>query len=410
MTPDQPRGHMRPRGQMAPDQPRPSMKAASGQPVWDRLFPMWDGYFAVVALAVGIAVAADGSRPLPGRLTAVGAIVLAAALYAGRGRRYVRRDVTGRGPLLFVAAETALFAVAEVGSDNTGFLLFALTPMIFLTVTMRLAVPIVVVANLIPVAAALVRDGVSVFLLTHLGPIAIISTVFALFIGFWIDRVVEQSKERGALIAELEASRAEVVRLSHEAGAAAERARLAGEIHDTLAQGFTSIITLLQAADPELADERLALAVRTARVNLAESRTLIAALSPSALASGSLPDAVRRQVSRLIEESGLTATCRVTGDPRELPVAVEVVLLRAAQEALANARRHSRAQDVGVLLAYSETTVRLVVRDDGHGFDPATATGFGLRGMRARAEQVDGRLTVRSTPGSGSTIELEVPA
>ena len=404
MTTDEPLRHL------TPDRSRQPTGAASGRPVWDRLFPMWDVCFAVVALAVGIAVAADGSRPLPGRLTAVGAIVLAAALYAGRGRRYVRRDLTGRGPLLFVAAEIALFAIAEVGSDNTGFLLFALTPMIFLTVTMRLAVPIVVAANLIPVAAALVRDGVSVFLLTHLGPIAIISTVFALFIGFWIDRVVEQSKERGALIAELEASRAEVARLSHSAGAAAERARLAGEIHDTLAQGFTSIITLLQAADPELADERLALAVRTARENLAESRTLIAALSPSALASGSLPDAVRRQVSRLIEETGLTATCRVTGDPRELPVAVEVVLLRAAQEALANARRHSRARDVGVLLAYGETTVRLVVRDDGHGFDPATATGFGLRGMRARAEQVDGRLTVRSARGSGSTIELEVPA
>jgi signal transduction histidine kinase len=395
---------------MTSDQPRPPLDAPSGRPVWDRLFPMWDACFGVVSLAVGIAVAADGSRPLPGRLTSVGAIAFAAALYAARGRRYVRRDVAGRGPLLFVIAETALFAVAEVGSDNTGFLLFALNPMIFLSLTLRLAVPIVVVANLIPVAAALVRDGVSVFLLTHLGPIAIISTVFALFIGFWIDRVVEQSKERGALIAELEASRAEVVRLSHEAGAAAERARLAGEIHDTLAQGFTSIITLLQAADPELADERLALAVRTARENLAESRTLIAALSPSALASGSLPDAVRRQVSRLIEESGLTATCRVTGHPRELPVAVEVVVLRAAQEALANARRHSCARDVGVLLAYGEKTVRLVVRDDGDGFDPATAAGFGLRGMRARAEQVDGSLTVHSARGSGSTIELEVPA
>jgi signal transduction histidine kinase len=402
---------------MTPDVPQDP----GGQPVWDRLFPMWDAYFAVVALAVGIAVAADHTLPTPRRLIAVGAIALAVALYAGPGGRYVRRGPTGRGPFLFIAAETVQFAVAELGSDNTGFLLFALTPMIFLSVSMRLAVPIVVVANLIPIGAAVLRDGASVFLLTHLGPIALISIVFALFIGFWIDRVVEQSKERGALIAELEASRAEVARLSHEAGAAAERARLAGEIHDTLAQGFTSIITLLQAADPELADERLALAVRTARENLAESRTLIAALSPSALASGSLPDAVRRQVSRLIEESGLTATCRVTGEPRELPVAVEVVVLRAAQEALTNARRHACAQDVGVLLAYGETTVRLVVRDDGHGFDPATATGFGLRGMRARAEQVDGILTVHSVRrsdgvnrsddarGSGSTIELEVP-
>ena len=124
--------------------------------------------------------------------------------------------------------------------------------------------------------------------------------------------MVEQSSERAHLIAELEASRAEVARLSHEAGVAAERARLAGEIHDTLAQGFTSIITLVQAAESEaLRDERLALAVRTARENLAESRALVAALAPSALGSGSLHDAVRRQAARFTEETGVPAPVRI---------------------------------------------------------------------------------------------------
>jgi signal transduction histidine kinase len=87
-----------------------------------------------------------------------------------------------------------------------------------------------------------------------------------------------------------------------------------------------------------------------------------------------------------------------------------VVLLRAAQEALTNVRRHAGAHEVAVLLAYGESSVRLVVRDDGSGFDPATAAGFGLRGMRARAEQVNGVLTVLSDADTGSTIELEVPA
>jgi len=230
------------------------------------------------------------------------------------------------------------------------------------------------------------------------------------WLGFWIIRMIEQNVERGALIAELEASRAEVARLSHEAGVAAERARLAGEIHDTLAQGFTSIITLLQAADPALRDERLALAVRTAKENLAESRALVAALAPAALSQGSLPDSVRRQAARFAEETGTPAAVRVTGEERPLPTKVEVVLLRAAQEALTNVRRHAAAQEAAVLLAYAPSSVRLVIRDDGRGFDPATADGFGLNGMRARADQVDGRLTIHSSPDTGTTIELEVPA
>jgi signal transduction histidine kinase len=238
----------------------------------------------------------------------------------------------------------------------------------------------------------------------------VISAATGIWFGFWNTRVIEQNTERGRLIAELEASRVEVARLSHDAGVAAERARLAGEIHDTLAQGFTSIITLLQAADPNLLDERLALAVRTARENLAEARALVSALSPAALAAGSLPDSVRRQASRFSEETGVPATVRITGTERALPTAVEVVLLRATQEALTNVRRHAAAGSAQVVLAYRESGVRLVVRDDGRGFTPGGNGGFGLTGMHARARQVNGTLTVASTAGDGTTVELEVPS
>ena len=223
-------------GHAAPDVPQPPLVAAARRPAWDRLFPMWDAYFAVVTIAVGAGVATDGALTPPRRLIATAAILLAITLYATIGRRRVRYDRPGRGTLLFVIAEAVLFAVAELCADNTGFLLFALTPLIFLSLALRAAVPIVVIVNLVPTAAGLIRDGFSVSRLAHLGTISVITAGFALFIGFWIDRVVEQSKERGALIAELEASRAEVARLSHEAGVAAERARLAGEIHDTLAR------------------------------------------------------------------------------------------------------------------------------------------------------------------------------
>jgi signal transduction histidine kinase len=376
----------------------------------------WDLYFGIVAAGVAVSAYAEASVTVAARIVGVLAIVAIALLHAFWGRRLVERENDPHA-LLFVMAAGLAFAVGTYAVTSVSYLLFALSPLTFLVLPVRRAVPAVILISLTPLVVALPRYGFDPAVLTQLGPIFVVSAAISVWLGTWINRVVEQSRERAALIADLEASRAEVARLSREAGVAAERERLAGEIHDTLAQGFTSIITLLQAADPELRDERLALAVRTAKENLAESRTLIAALTPSVLADRSLPEAVRRQAARFTAEAGIPAVCRVTGDPRPLPTAVEVVLVRTVQEALANVRRHAAAREAGVLLAYQDTTVRLVVRDDGRGFDPAAGppgpagrAGFGLAGMRARAGQVAGRLTVRSDPETGTTVELEVPA
>jgi signal transduction histidine kinase len=367
----------------------------------------WDLFFGIVAGGVAVAAWAEASSSTA-RLVGVGSILAISLLHAVWGRRLVGRD--DPRALGFVAVVIVVFAAGTYAVASVSYLLFALNPLIFLVLPLRPAIPAVITISLSPVAGALARDGFERSVLTEVIPIFVVSAAISVWLGIWINRVVEQSQERAELIAELQRSRAEVARLSREAGVAAERERLAGEIHDTLAQGFTSIITLLQAADPALADERLALAVRTAKENLAESRRLIAALAPPALSDGSLPDAVRRQAARFTAEAGIPATCRVTGAPRPLPTAAEVVLLRAAQEALTNVRRHADAREAAVVLSYADGTVRLVVRDDGHGFDPATGTGFGLSGMRTRAEQVHGTLAVRSDPGTGTTIEVEVPA
>jgi signal transduction histidine kinase len=367
----------------------------------------WDVYFAVIAVAIAGAVLLSGDTTPGRRLLAVAAVTVMAGLHLMAGRRLVKRNAENGAALLVVLAQIVLFAVAVAAVSFTTWLLFAVVPLIFQLAAMRVAIPLVILTNLVPVVADRVQ-GVGSFDADLL--IAVISTVASIWFGFWTIRVIDQNVERGRLIAELETSRAEVARLSHEAGVAAERARLAGEIHDTLAQGFTSIITLLQAADPALRDERLALAVRTAKENLAESRALIAALAPAALACASLPESVRRQAARFEEETKVPATVRVSGDERALPTPVEVVLLRAAQEALTNVRRHAAASSAAILLAYGPSSVRLVVRDDGCGFAPGRADGFGLNGMRSRAAQVDGVLTVRSDPSLGTTIELEVPA
>lgn len=367
----------------------------------------WDAYYAVVVVTVSVATLLIDGHQLARRLTAVAAIAAMVLVHAGAGRRLVRRDAEDNAALGVLLVQSTLFAIAAAAVPFTTWLLFAIIPLIFQMAPLGRAIVLVILVNLVTPAVDLVQKpamaGSDLM-------IALISAATAIWLGFWIVRVIEQSTGRRELIEELEASRAEVSRLSHEAGVAAERSRLAGEIHDTLAQGFTSIITLLQAADPALRDERIALAVTTAKENLAESRALIAALSPSALASGSLPDSVRRQATRFEQETGLPATVRITGSPRALPTAVEVVLLRAAQEALTNVRRHACAATAQILLAYDDSGVRLVVRDDGRGFAPESADGFGLTGMRARAAQVDGTLIVRSGGSAGTTIELEVPA
>jgi signal transduction histidine kinase len=216
---------------------------------------------------------------------------------------------------------------------------------------------------------------------------------------------VRQSDERAALIRQLDASRAEVSRLSHEAGVLAERQRLAGEIHDTIAQGLSSVVMLIQAAQAEpdrsRAGRHLTLAAATARDNHDEARALVAALTPPALDGSSLPDALRR----------LAGTLSVTGSPRPLPTPVEVVLLRSAQEALSNARKHAGAASVAVSLSYErEGPVVLEVRDDGAGFDVGSDTGgYGLRGMRSRVELVAGTLAVTSSPGAGTTVRVAIP-
>ncbi|MEO6082718.1 MAG: sensor histidine kinase [Umezawaea sp.] len=233
--------------------------------------------------------------------------------------------------------------------------------------------------------------------------IIVLSQVFA-----WVITTIQvKNKEQELLVQELQRSQELNARLSHEAGVAAERERLSGEIHDTLAQGFTSIVTLVQAAqgNPAGSAPLLDLALRTARENLAEARTLVAALAPAALSGSTLVEAIGRQAERLGEESGIVVEHRTTGEPASLPTSVEVVLLRAAQEAFHNVHKHARAGAVEVELAFEEESVRLSVRDDGRGLG-SSPEGFGLRGMRARVEQVGGTLDVAGGPGTMLTVRV----
>jgi signal transduction histidine kinase len=163
--------------------------------------------------------------------------------------------------------------------------------------------------------------------------------------------------------------------------------------------------------DPDTARDHLALAARTARENLDEARAMVAALTPSPLAGVGLADALRRLSQRFAAEDSPATTVLVSGEGRPLPTGTEVVLLRVAQEALTNVRKHAKASTVELELAYTSGGVSLEVSDDGAGFDAAALSpGYGLDAMRARVEQVGGRLIITSAPDSGTIVRAEVTA
>ncbi|MFB4421845.1 sensor histidine kinase [Streptomyces sp. QL37] len=265
------------------------------------------------------------------------------------------------------------------------------------------------------------------------GALLLINTALAIF--FWYVGMREEEKARIQVetIAELErtnlrleramaenaALHAQLLLQAREAGIADERRRLAAEIHDTLAQGLTGIIAQLQAvtsiADPVLAREHLDRAAGLARHSLGEARRSVHNLVPSALEDDDLPAALRKTVAGWTERTAVRADLTVTGTVEPLHDEVGATLLRIAEEALANAARHARATRAGVTLSYMGDEITLDIRDDGCGFDPADLAphsgrgGFGLGGMRARAERIAGTVAIETEPGQGTAVSARVP-
>ncbi|MEV7685502.1 sensor histidine kinase [Streptomyces bungoensis] len=236
------------------------------------------------------------------------------------------------------------------------------------------------------------------------------------------EALYRESERRSRLIEELTTTRAELAEAQHTAGVLAERERLAREIHDTLAQGLTSIQLLLRAAErgmpagAENAARHVGQARQAAVDNLAEARRFVAALAPPGLEGTSLADALERLCATTGARHRLTARFRHGGEPVVLPTSHEVALLRIAQSALANTVRHARAGSVEVTLGRYGDEVVLTVADDGAGFDPdrlpapdPESGGFGLTAMRARVRTLGGTLTTDSTPGHGTTLTARLP-
>jgi len=375
----------------------------------------WELTFGA-AYALGIVLVWVASHaPTGSRVVATTLLVGLAGWWWGYGRRVVAAgDDRGWRGTAYLLGVLVLFAPAATLVPVCSWVLFGLSPQPYLFRRPRVAVAWVGAFNAVPPLVCAWYGSTSGVLWVQL-VVAVGATAFSYAIGTNIDRIAAQSAERAELIRQLEASRARVAALSREAGVTAERERLAGEIHDTLAQGFTSILTLVQAAaaalgrDDGRARRHLDLAAETARENLAEARALVGALAPVALDTASLTEALRRQAKRVTEECGVAVELDVVGELGAVGTATQVVVLRTVQEALANVRQHSGARTATVRLERRDGTVAVTVTDDGTGFDPdGSGRGFGLRGIRARAEQVGGTVRVDSDP-TGTVLRLELP-
>lgn len=256
-----------------------------------------------------------------------------------------------------------------------------------------------------------------------LGPV--LGALVAIGISWIYSGLRRENERRRALNAELVAAQEDLVAThdelagaQRESGVLAERARLARDVHDTVAQGFSSILLLSRAGlagDPE--PERLVEVLRqieeSAATGLGDVRTVVHALTPTDLERSPLSAALQRLADR--QEGALAVRLVIDGDEQPLPTAIEAALLRIAQGALSNVRQHAKAARAVITLGFGED-ITLDITDDGIGFDttadvvPSAAGGFGLRAIRERARDAGGHATFESSPGDGTSVHVHVPA
>ncbi len=416
-----------PNGSIPPGSPTAAGGTSSattdaGTDVWQRWQPALNLALAAVLILTTILAAIDPVLTTTQRVTMVGTALL---LGAWHWRLVASRPDARCHPWLVVlylvgasACYVVLTGIHPVYSLLSFFLYAQLFTLLAVPAAIALAGPLTL---LVWWRGATVDGGTFQFNFDTLLPLVLTwlgTGAMALFVG----RIITQSHQRRQLIEDLAATRDDLARAERQAGMVEERQRLARDIHDTLAQGFASIVLHLEAAEAALppgnapVQHHLDQARRTARDSLGEARRLVWALRPAALEDSSLVQALTRLANRWSEETGVEARVVLADDAGDLSPEIEVTLLRVAQEALAIVRKHARASAVTLTLTIMGDLVTLDIHDDGVGFDPSRieghetgGSGFGLISLRERVERLDGTLDIESSPGGGTTIAIALP-
>ena len=325
------------------------------------------------------------------------------------------RDPEGGQALTIAIAIVGSLLQGRLVSLEMGFSILALTlmPQYFT----RLPFAVAVLCGLPPAIGSEYSHRIEVLASPETFPwgLALLRGLALMAIGVTFKVMALQIDERKRLEKSLAAA-------ERKAGMFEERQRLAREIHDTLAQAFASIILHFERAEQEDANSssparpHLALARSVAREGLEDSRRMLAALRPEVLEQRALPDALGRVCEEWSQRTGIAATFSITGRQMPLHPDIELTVLRAVQESLTNVGRHAGAKTAAVTLSYMEDVIVVDVQDDGRGLPPGAAVavgarhGFGLAGMRERAEALGGTFSVESVPGEGTTVSISLPA
>jgi len=383
---------------------------------WARTVRAWHLAFYAMALISALALATTDltSSELTVALGAMVVLVVAYTLLA----RPAALSRNARPLLAYLAILISVTVlVVRVHPLGSTLLFIAFSQIWFLTTSRRTGVLLTTLLTAGVWAAFVLRLQADQGLMLNLAAQMAASLGFSILLGLWIVQVTGQSHERAVLVGRLEAAQSELAAQHHAAGVAAERERFAQEIHDTLAQGFGSIVMLAQTATAHLdrgqdlaAHERVALIEQTARENLAEARALVAAFAPLALDGATLTEALGRLAHRFEAETAVVVELIVDASHAHWDRSTEVMLLRAAQEALANVRRHAHATHVVLRLDADGARTELRVDDDGRGITAGTPEGIGLGGMRERVRASGGALELSTLPEGGTRLWVSVPA
>jgi len=385
----------------------------------------------VSVLRLLVAGAADPLR----YVWAGGALVLAGVYLTGTilEKRFAA-DGTGFDPrrygVLWLGIITALWFLLLAGSADFAWLAF---PLFFLHLHLlprQIALLTIALMTAAVIAAQWTAGGLPVPPpAVVIGPL--FGAVFAVVTGIAYRALYREAENQRRAADELRRTRAELAASQHDAGVLAERGRLAREIHDTLAQGLSSIVLVARAAEKSLADGdtataagRIGLVQRTASENLAEARNFVRGLSSPQLQGASLIEILRRlcestETSAAARGLGLRCRFELDGDPVELPQPYRVTLLRTAQASLANVIDHAGAGNAVVTIAFLGSEVTMDIYDDGVGFDPAgiaarteartDGSGYGIRSLQQRVKALNGSLELESAPGEGTVVAVRLP-
>ena len=397
-----------------------------GEPVtndeiaYKRWYDRFIAIFATIAFLAIVLALTDSELGTGDRVAVVALIAGAIAWFVWRGRW---ESLTSDARLaIFLAGQLVLVTLAIRTWDGAGLLLFSAYWLGFAYCRMW---PALVYAAFLTVStqwAFGVFDNVqwadpSVSISIILGG-SLALLISGMMVGY-IEGFARESDRRAQLLEELRTAQAELAERERDAGMRQERERLSAEIHDTIAQHFTSIVTNLTAAEsrvehnPDAARGHVDAAMTAARQGITDARRMVRALAPEVLTGRSISEALREIATS--QHGPIAVQFEESGEPALMNRLHEAILVRALQEALGNIRKHSEATSATVTLSWEEDDMILDIADNGTGFDIGQATPqqdgsrMGLHSMRTRVESAGGTWMLDSSPGEGTSLAISFP-